>query len=371
MARQPRKQIKPVRYAVVGLGHIAQNAILPAFAHATKNSILTALVSSDAEKLAELGEHYGITVRGGYDQFEDCLREVDAVFIATPNSEHEEFAMRAARAGVHVLCEKPLAVTDAACERMIQACREADVRLMTAYRLHFEPLTLEVLNLIRGGRIGQAKFFSSSFAMRARPGIRTDPELGGGTLYDLGVYCINAARLVFGAEPTRVAGFAVEGTRAGMPGVDEMTTAVLEFEGDRLACFTSSFAAADVSSYRVVGTEGDIHVEPAFEYAEALAYSLTVNGKTTRRKGKKRDQFAAELLYFSECIRKNRKPEPSGEEGAWDVRIIDAIYESSRRGEAITLRPFGPEPGPHPSQAIDQPPVVRKPELVNAESPHD
>jgi glucose-fructose oxidoreductase len=365
------KKSPPVRYAVVGLGYIAQIAVLPAFAHAKRNSRLHALVSSDSTKLAELGDQYGVDVRGGYDEYEACLRDVDAVYICTPNSEHEEFAVRAAHAGVHVLCEKPLAVTDAECDGILRACREANVKLMTAYRLHFEPLTLEILDLIRRGEIGEPRYFSSSFSMHATPGgIRTREETGGGTLYDLGVYCINAARMCFDAEPTQVFAYSVGGKRSGMPEIDEMTSAVMRFEGDRLATFTSSFAAGGVSSFRVAGTKGDIHVEPAYEYAEALAYTLTIGDQSRKKKGKKQDQFAAELIHFSDCIRQDRAPEPSGEEGAWDVRIIDALYESARRAEPISLRPFEGEPAPERSQAISQAPV-REPDLVHAEKPHE
>ncbi len=362
---------KKIRYAVVGLGHIAQVAVLPAFAHARRNSVLHALISHDAQKLAELGERYGAPVRGTYDEYEDCLREVDAVYIALPNSQHAAFTIRAANAGVHVLCEKPLAVTDRECQQMITACQDASVKLMTAYRLHFEPTTLEVLELARSGRLGDLRYATAAFSMRAIPGgIRTNPELGGGTLYDLGVYCIQAARLLFGAEPFQVQAAAIDGGRAGMPGIDEMTTAVLSFEGDRTASFTTSFGAADVSSFRLVGTQGAVHLEPAFEYAEPLVYTLTIDGKTTKKRGKKRDQFAAELLHFSDCVLKDRAPEPSAEEGAQDVRIVEALYESARQGRAIALAPFTPDRAPRRAQAMDLPPV-RKPPLVNTEAPHD
>jgi predicted dehydrogenase len=366
----PSKQ-PPVKYAVVGLGYIAQIAVLPAFAHASRNSRLHALVSSDPEKLAELGDKYGVEVRGSYDELENCLRDVDAVFICTPNSEHAEFAVRAAYAGVHVLCEKPLAVSDEECDRIIAACREAGVKLMTAYRLHFEPLYLEMIDLVRRGEVGEPRYFSSSFSMHATPGgIRTQGELGGGTLYDLGVYCINAARVFLDAEPTQVFAYSIHGERSGMPEVDDTTSAILRFENDRLATFTTSFDAAGASAFRAVGTEGDLHAEPAYEYAEALAYTLTKGDQTRKKKGKKRDQFAAEILYFSDCIRKDQTPEPSGEEGAWDVRIINALYESARRGEPISLRPFEGDRAPRRSQAISRPPV-REPELVNVQKPHE
>ena len=362
---------KKIRYAVVGLGHIAQQAVLPAFAHARRNSELTALVSSDKTKLNVLGRTYGVRVRGHYDELERCLNECDAVYIATPNTEHAEYAVRAAHAGVHVLCEKPLATTDAECERIIRACREANVKIMTAYRLHFEPLTLEVLKLIRSGKIGEPRLFSSQFSMIAKPGnIRTRPETGGGSLYDLGVYCINAARMAFGDEPRQVFAYTIDGARSGFPNVEETTSAVLKFENDRVAMFTCSFGAADVSTYRIVGTKGDICVEPAYEYAEALEYTLTRDGKSKSKRGRKVDQFAAELLYFSDCVLKDREPEPSAEEGAWDLRIIDALYESARRGEPIALRPFGPEPGPDPKQAVAKPPV-RNPKRIKVQTPHE
>lgn len=362
----------PVRYAVVGLGYIAQAAVLPAFAHARRNSRLHALVSGDPAKLAELGDKYDVAVRGGYGDLEDCLGEVDAVYICTPNSEHVDQAVRAAHAGAHVLCEKPLAVTVQECDQIIRACREANVKLMTAYRLHLEPLTVELLGLVRRGDIGTPRYFSSSFSMHATPGgIRTEAGLGGGTLYDLGVYCINAARMFFHAEPVRVAAFSVRGDRAGMPEVDEMTSAALYFDGDRLATFITSFDAGGVSDYRVVGTRGDVHVEPAYEYAEALKYTVTIDETSRSKRGRKRDQFAAELLYFSDCIRQDREPEPSGEDGRRDVRIVEALYESARRGEAVELPALAPDRGPSSRQAIDRPPLRKEPELVRADKPHD
>jgi predicted dehydrogenase len=361
----------PVRYAVVGLGYIAQVAVLPAFAHARQNSRLQAIISGDATKLKRLGERYGVPDRGDYSQFESCLTDVDAVYICTPNSRHEEFTLRAAALGKHVLCEKPLAVTDKECDNMIAACEKAGVQLMTAYRLHFDPISLEVLERTRRGDIGELRYFESSFSMQAKPGnIRTKHATGGGTLYDIGIYCINAARVLFGSEPEQVFAYSISGERSGMPEVDDTTSVVMRFGKDRLATFTSSFDAHDVSSYRIVGTKGSIHVEPAYEYAEPLEYTLTTKSGSQKKRGKKVDQFAAELLYFSDCVRDNRKPEPSGEEGAWDVRIIDALYESARRGVAISLRDFDGDPRPTKRQRYAQPPVAKKPDLIHAKAPH-
>jgi glucose-fructose oxidoreductase len=362
------RKSRPVRYGVVGLGHIAQAAVLPAFANARRNSRLEALVSDDPVKLRTLARRYRVRTTCSYEEYDDCLGQVDAVYIALPNSMHAEYTIRAARAGVHVLCEKPMAASVEECQRMIDACREHGVRLMVAYRLHFEQINLEAVDLVRRGRIGDLKFFASSFSMTVRPGnIRTRRELGGGTLYDIGVYCINAARYLFRAEPVEVMAMSVNSGARKLREIDETTSALLRFDGGRVAAFVTSFNAADVASYRIVGTKGQLRVDPAYEYAEGLAYELTVNGKTTRKRIGKRDQFAPELLYFSDCILKDREPEPSGEEGLQDVRIVQALYESAETGKVVGIPPFEPARRPTGRQRITRP-GIRKPDLVKARS---
>jgi glucose-fructose oxidoreductase len=353
-----------VRYGVVGLGHIAQVAVLPAFAHARRNSTLAALVSDDDAKRRELSRRYKVPAFS-YDEFDQCLAEVDAVYIALPNSMHADYTIRAANAGVHVLCEKPMAVTPEECERMIEACRRNRVKLMIAYRLHFEEINLKGVDLVHRGRIGEPRFFNSSFSMTVRPdNIRTKRELGGGTLYDIGIYCINAARYLFRAEPLEVSAVSVHSGNRKLADVDETTAAILRFDGGRVASFVCSFAASDVGSYRIVGTKGQLRVDPAYEYAEGLAYELTVDERTTRKRIGKRDQFAPELLHFSNCIRRDIEPEPSGEEGLQDVRIIEALYESADTGKVVTLAPYREAKRPTGRQivrrrGVGKPPLVR------------
>jgi len=363
----PHSGKRAVRYAIVGLGHIAQVAVLPAFAHARRNSRLTALVSDDRSKLKELARRYRVDFTFTYDDYDACLAQVDAVYIALPNSMHAEYAIRAARAGVHVLCEKPMAVTSDECRQMITACRRHRVRLMIAYRLHFEEINLRVVDLVRRGRIGEPKFFNSSFSMTVKPGdIRTRKDMGGGSLYDIGVYCINAARYLFRAEPREVMAISVNSGASKLAEIDESTGALLRFEGERVAAFVTSFNAADVASYRIVGSKGHVHVEPAYEYAEGLEYELTIEGKSTRKRIGKRDQFAPQLLYFSDCILNNREPEPSGEEGLQDVRIVEALYQSARTGKAVPIPAFRKTKRPTGRQRITRP-GVRKPALVKVE----
>jgi glucose-fructose oxidoreductase len=357
-----------VRYAVVGLGHIAQVAVLPAFAHANRNSKLVTVVTNDRTKGQEIAQKYKLDQTYTYSEYERCLEEVDAVYVALPNSMHAEYTIRAAKAGVHVLCEKPMAVTVDECQRMIRACAANRVKLMIAYRLHFEEINLKAIDLIRQGRIGDPKFFNSSFSMTVRPGnIRTQSELGGGTLYDIGLYCINAARYLFRSEPTEVLAMSASSGSKKLSEIDESSAALLRFNQERLAAFVTSFNASDVSSYRIVGTKGQIRVDPAYEYAEGLQYELTVNGKKTRKKIGKRDQFAPELLYFSDCILKDRKPEPSGEEGLQDVRIIQALYRSAKTGRAVRIPSFSDHKRPTAAQKIRRP-GIRKPRLVKAVS---
>ncbi len=357
-----------IRYAVVGCGHIAQVAVLPAFGNARRNSKLAAIVSGDPVKREELQKKYDIERAVDYAAYDALLKSggIDAVYIALPNSMHAEYAERAARAGVHVLCEKPMAVTEAQCELMGRVAREHQVKLMVAYRLHFERANLEAVEIAGSGRIGEPRQFSAAFTMHVVPdNIRVKRELGGGVLYDIGIYCINAARSLFREEPLEV-----WAAGAGAIGeVEESVSAVLRFPSDRLASFTCSFGATKVSEYRLVGTKGELAVDPAYEYARPLEHRLSLEGNVvSERRFAKRDQFAPELLYFSDCILQGRDPEPSAEEGLADVRIIRALYESMRTGQPVELAPFQRRERPSLEQEIRRPPID-KPAVIHAQAP--
>jgi predicted dehydrogenase len=371
--KSPHASSRKVRYAVVGLGHIAQKAVLPAFAHAKRNSVLSALVSDDSVKLRTLGRRYKVPGLFDYESFEEMLAAdlVDAVYIALPNSLHRPYAEMAARAGVHILCEKPLAVTGEDCEAMIQAAEASRVRLMTAYRLHFEAANMRAVEIAKSGKLGEPRLFTSTFTMQVRPGdIRLQHALGGGTLYDIGVYCIQAARYLFRADPIEVRAMQARGRDRRFVEVDEMTAGVLRFPDDRLASFVVSFGASDVSSYHLVGTKGSLVLDPAYEYAGERKMRVTIDGRTRERVFKPADQFAPELIHFSDCILHDRAPEPSGVEGWIDVQIIEALLRSAETGrpEALDL----PQRNRRPSadQVIKRPPV-RSPELVHVSPPHE
>ena len=364
---------KKVRYAVLGLGHIAQVAVLPAFAHAKASSTLAALISSDAKKLKILGRKYGVDQLYSYEEFDACMSsgEIDAVYIALPNHLHAEYTIRAAKHGIHVLCEKPLAVTEKECLAMIKACERNDVRLMTAYRLHFEKANLSTIKVVQSGRIGDPRIFNSTFTMDVRGGdIRLREEAGGGTLYDIGIYCINAARYLFRAEPVEVTGVSARREGERFEEVEEMFSATLRFPEDRLASFTCSFGAAACSEYRVVGTKGDVRLDPAYDYAKDLRQFITTGGgKAREHEFAKRDQFAPELAYFSDCVQRGVEPEPSGWEGLADVRIVEALYRSAKKNKPIRLAPFEKRRRPSERQEIQRPAVERPPQPVNTKAP--
>jgi len=356
-----------IRYAVVGLGHIAQVAVLPAFGNARRNSRLAAIVSGDPVKREAMQQKYGVGQAYAYEDYERCLAsgEIDAVYIALPNHLHREYAERAARAGVHVLCEKPMALDEADCESMAAAARVAGVKLMVAYRLHFERANLEAIETARSGRIGEPRLFNSTFVTPVVPGnIRVRRETGGGVLWDIGIYCINAARSLFSDEPVEV-GCTTVGRHDE---IEESVSAWLRFPNERLATFTASFGAAKVSAYRLVGTKGDLAVDPAYEYAKPLKHRLTIDGEQRERRFAKRDQFAPELLYFSDCILQDRDPEPSAEEGLADVRVIRALYRSAGSGRPVELAPFARRERPSLEQEIRRPPID-KPQVVHAQAP--
>ena len=360
---------KKIRYAVVGLGHIAQTAVLPAFKHA-KNSELAALVTGNPAKNRALSERY--RVKGyTYDDLETALEneKIDAVYIATPNIFHREHTERAAHAGAHILCEKPMATTQDDCDAMMRTAAQNNVKLMIAYRLHFNDANLHAVRLAKSGDLGEVRYFGSLFGLQVKEGnVRTRKNLGGGTLFDIGIYCINAARYLFRDEPIEVVGLTANNGEARFSEIEEMTGAIMRFPEERLAMFTCSFGSTDVSHYDLVGTKGQLRLENAYEYQGELKCVTTVDGKTTEKIFKPGDQFAPELIYFSDCIIHDRAPEPSGNEGLADVRLINAIYESAEIGRAVRIEPVPKKRRPDETMEIKRPPI-KEPELIAAASP--
>jgi predicted dehydrogenase len=345
--------MKKIRYAVVGSGWISQIAFMPSIAQ-TENSEMTAIVSGSPANAKKLAAFYGIEHVYAYEQYDEMLKSglVDAVYIALPNSLHADYAIRAARAGIHALVEKPLAVTVAECEAMIAAADKAGVQLMTAYRLHTEPGTIEAIDMISRGEIGEPRLFSSVFSFPVAAGNhRLKAEHWGGPLQDIGVYCINAMRHLFQSEPTEViAATAARPGDARFSEVEEMVSATLRFPGDRLAHFIASFGGDDIDQYRVVGTSGQIEVSSGYRFDRPITVRLTKGGKTVEKPFPQYDHFSGQAHYFSDCILNGVRPEPDGGDGLADVAIMRAIEDSAKTGRAQKIAL--PERASHPVKAM-------------------
>jgi predicted dehydrogenase len=347
----------------VGAGWISQEAFLPSVAQ-TGNSTLAAIVTGNADAARRLADFHGVPHVCGYDGYDALLASglIDAVYIALPNSMHADFAIRAANAGIHAMVEKPLAITVAECEAMIAAAERSGVMLMTAYRLHNEPGTVEALEIIRRGEIGDPRIFTSTFSFQSAPGNhRLKAEHWGGPLQDIGVYCVNAARHVFSSEPTEAVAMATHGDRdPRFAEVPETIVATLRFPGDRVATFVASFGAAAIDGYRVVGTCGELEMAPGYRFETATRLRLVRDGVASERSFPRLDQFSGQVACFSQCILEGTPPEADGHEGLADVRAMLAIEEAARTG---VRQPIASPPRPrHPTPDMVRtfPPVDRR-----------
>jgi predicted dehydrogenase len=364
---------KKIRYAMVGLGDISQEDMMPGVEH-TGNSEMTALVSSDPAKAAELAEKYGVKATYSYEQFDEAIHSgiFDAIYLATPNWRHAEFIVPALKAGIHVLAEKPLEISTAKCREILDAERSSSAKLMVAYRLHFEPATLSTIERVRSGELGYVHFFSSTFAQivdpsnhRVRSGNLAGPVL------DMGPYPVNAARYIFGDEPTEVASaVGVKHPDSGYPQDFFDTVAItLRFPQDRLAQFNLSYFGNPIDTFIAVGSKGSVQLNPSYVFGKPLHQTVSIGDKKSEEKFKNTDHFGGEMKYFSDCILNNTEPEPNGEEGFADVRVLEGILQALSSGGPVQLAPFTR------SRRIDTESqkmmldAVKTPELVHAKNP--
>lgn len=359
---------RKVRYAVVGAGWIAQEDFMPGVAK-TGNSVMTALVTGDARKGRELSEKYEIEHVCGYDGFDALLKsgKIDAIYLATPNTMHRDFTIRALAAGIHVLCEKPMAPTIEDCRAMIEAGRKSDAKLMIAYRLHFEEATLEAIETVRSGKLGKPRIFSSIFTQQVEASNhRMEGDKWAGPLPDMGPYPINGVRNLFGAEPIEAFGrtASAKGDER-FSKVPEMVSVWLRFADERIAQFTMSYGSEAVSEYRVSGTEGDLMMTPGFTWEKGQTLAVTVKGKKDEKTFDKVDQFAGETKYFSDCVLDNKEPEPDGEEGLCDVCVIKALEKSIASGKVEPVEQIARSKRPAREQ-VEKLAASKPPELIDA-----
>jgi predicted dehydrogenase len=302
---------------------------------------IAALVSGRRDKAEKFAAQYNVPPGSiyGYENY-DAIAEnkaIDAVIVCLPNSMHAEYTIRAARAGKHVLCEKPMCTTVADGEAMIAACRQARRKLMIAYRCHYEPLNLKAVAWLREGRLGSIHTIESAFGYNSAPGEwRLNRKLaGGGPLMDVGIYCLNAVRYLTGEEPTDLKGSmtVADPSDPRFKEVEEDLVWSMRFPSGAVASCQTSYGVAMQGYFHVRGSKGTLHMDPAFNY-DGLRFAARIDGQAPIDESSQyRDpaQFALETDHLAECILQNRTPKSPGEEGLRDMRLMMEIYKSCGR----------------------------------------
>jgi predicted dehydrogenase len=353
-SRPPPRTDAKVGYAVVGLGKLAIEEILPAFGLCRRSKVV-ALVSGHREKAEKLATHYGVEPKSiySYDDFDKIADNpaIQAVFIALPNHMHAEFTIRGLKAKKHVLCEKPMAATSEEARRMVAAAKENDRKLMIAYRLHYEPHHLKAIELARDEqKVGRPlAFYAHNGQNTEAPNIRLSKETAGGPVGDVGVYCFNAARYILGEEPTEVFATAIRPNEPRFKEVDAVVTWHMRFPSGAIADCGCSFNTPDTRWFRLLGTKGVIEMENAFGY---FGQQLKLKGEegTTQFTVRPENHFQAEMDHFSRCVAENEEPRTPGEEGVQDMVIQEAILKSAAEGRPVKIE--GPLSKPADSYVV-------------------
>ncbi len=330
---------RPLGFAVCGLGGLATGQIAPGLLKA-KNCRLAGIVTGHPDKAKKWQAQYNIPDKNvyNYDNMEKMADnpDIDVVYVVTPNALHAEHTIKAAKAGKHVLCEKPMEVSVDKCQQMIDACKVADRLLAIGYRSRFDPNTQECVRLARQNAFGKIKIIEASFGFHiGDPNQwRLKRELaGGGALMDVGIYALQATRYLSGEEPVAVTALETKTDPVKFKEVDESVTWQLKFPSGIIANCATSYVAVGINFYTAYAERGNFGLNPAYSYEGNRMW------RTDRPPGEipQLDQFAAEMDDFAQCIRQKKPSIVSGEEGLRDIRITTAIYESIRTGKTQVL----------------------------------
>jgi predicted dehydrogenase len=333
---------RKVGYCVIGLGTIADHFMRGV--QASENSRITGLVSGHRDKAERIAAQYGVPKSSIYsyedmDKFRDN-KTIDAVYVALPNSMHAEYTIRSAKAAKHVLCEKPMSTTVSEAEAMIAACKAAKVQLMIAYRLHYEPLNLKAIKLIKDGALGRIGTMNGAFGFDAAPGAwRLNKKLaGGGSLFDVGIYVLNATRYLSGEEPTGFTGVigTVERDDPRFSEVEENISWTEKFPSGLVATGSSTYGTQMPGYVKVVGPKGTLEIGPGLNYDGMRLRASYSEGRGAPATDidelnpeKDPMQFTREANHFSQCVLLDRTPSSPGEEGLRDMRYIQQIYAAA------------------------------------------
>jgi predicted dehydrogenase len=326
-------------YCIVGLGRISMDHFMPA-CKMSRNSQVTALVSGHRDKAEKMAAEYNVPLKNiySYENYDEIAgnKDIDAVYIALPNSMHSEYTIRAANARKHVLCEKPMATTVKDSQGMVDACRAANTKLMIAYRCQYEPTNLRAIQIIRDRTLGSVQAIESANGFNESAGEwRLDRKLaGGGPLMDVGIYSLNACRYLTGEEPEHIEGYCSVIDQDGrFKEVEENVSWTMKFPSGIVASCNTTYGAQMNGYFRVHGSKGILHVEPAFSY-QGLHLKAEIHGQPPidePNPNKDPSQFVTEADYFADCAFNNKEPKSNGEEGLRDMKYMADIYKSCDR----------------------------------------
>ncbi len=335
--------------AVVGLGHLSLLQILPGFGQA-QHVRVTALVSGERDKARAVAAQYGVKDSSLYDYAGfDALKdnpEVDIVYIVLPNAMHAEYTVRAAQAGKHVLCEKPMATSVADAQHMVDACKQAGRKLMIAYRCQYEPHHRALIAEVRGGQHGPVRLIEAVNGQNNADNGQWRHNLamaGGGSLPDVGLYCLNAARYITGEEPVEIRARLTRPKNDNrFKQIEDIVSFSLQFPSGTVATCSTGYSLHESRWLRVHMPQAWVGLDPAFGYSDIAMQTGHIVGKANavdRRQFPPHNQFAREMDHFAEALRSGIEPHTPGEEGLQDQKLIAAIYQAAEGGSPVTLPP--------------------------------
>jgi predicted dehydrogenase len=328
---------RPIGWCVVGLGRISMDHFMPGV-KMSKSGRIVALVSGHRDKAEKQAAMYGVSSNAIY-KYEnmDAIRdnqEIDAVYIALPNSMHAEYALRSLKAGKHVLCEKPMATSVADAKAMVEASKSANRKLMIAYRCQFDPLHKKAVEMIRSGQLGQIQAIESAFGFNIAAGEwRLDRKLaGGGPLMDVGIYCLNATRYLTGEEPREIKAYSSVLDHDGrFDTIEENVSWTMKFPSGIVAACNTTYGGNMNGYFRVHGSKGSIEMLPAFNYDGMHLTGQIGRDQNIDELSPDREpmEFTRQVDHFAECIWYDRMPKTPGEEGVRDTDLISQIYQAA------------------------------------------